>query len=192
MGPECRVHLPQLHADDATADDEQGGGYVAEGDRRGRIHDAIARLVKEHRHGWARAGGEDGAFKLQGALAAVGFVDLQGVGVEEAGVPLHVGQLARPDELTQALRHLGDDRVLGGPQLGEVDRGRGKLDAPVLGFSCLVEELGNVQEGFGGDAASIEADAAGVGFWIDQGDIQPQVCGLKGGNVSARAAADDR
>ena len=62
----------------------------------------------------------------------------------------------------------------------------------MLGFLGFVEELGNVQEGLGGNAASVEADAAWMGFGINQGDIQPQVRGLKGGDVAARAAADDR
>ena len=151
----------------------------------------VARLVKERRHGWARPRGEDGVLKLQGALTAVGLVDLQGVGIEEAGASLHVGQLPRPDELTQALRHLGDDLILPTPQLVDIYLRFGELDAPVLGFPRFVEQLGNVQEGLGGDAASVEANATWMGFGIDQCDVQPQVRGLKGGDVAARAAADD-
>ena len=49
-----------------------------------------------------------------------------------------------------------------------------------------------MQEGLGGDAASVEANAAWMGFGIDQCDVQPQVRGLKGGDVAARATADDR
>ena len=77
-------------------------------------------------------------------------------------------------------------------QLVEVDLRFGELDAPVLGFLGFVEQLGNVQKRFGGDAASVEANAAWMGFRIDQCDIQSQVRGLKGGDVATRTATDDR
>ena len=102
----------------------------------GRIHEA-------GRLGWSKSAGtagrdpvgEDGVLKLQGALVAVGLVDLQRVGVDKAGASLHVGQLARPDELTQALRHLGYYFVLIGPQLVEVDFGRGESGCPTVRLS---------------------------------------------------------
>ena len=54
----------------------------------------------------------------------------------------------------------------------------------------FVEEFGIVDEGFGGDAAPVEADAAEFGFF-DAGDGFAELGGMDGGFVTAGAGADD-
>ena len=49
-----------------------------------------------------------------------------------------------------------------------------------------------MQEGLGGDTAAVQADAAGIGFGVDEGDLQAEVGGQEGRGVAAGPAADDR
>ena len=54
----------------------------------------------------------------------------------------------------------------------------------------IVEAVGCIEQGLGGDAADVEAGAAEE-FALDAGDLQAELGGADGGGVSARAGADD-
>ena len=53
------------------------------------------------------------------------------------------------------------------------------------------DHLRDVQQGFRRDAAAIDADAAGIRFWIDQRGRKAEIGGEKRRGVAARAATDD-
>ena len=65
-----------------------------------------------------------------------------------------------------------------------------RVQAPGGRFPRFVDPLGHVQQGLGRDAAAIEADPARMGFVVYKGDIEPEVGGLEGGDITAGAAAD--
>ena len=119
------------------------------------------------------------------------FLEVQGLGVEQAGPALDVVDFAARDELAQPSGHPGDDLVLPGAQLLQVDFGPGELDAPVAGLPGFGQDLCHVEQGFGGDAAPVEADPARVGFQVDESDLHAEVGGFEGSDVPAGAAADD-
>ena len=51
--------------------------------------------------------------------------------------------------------------------------------------------LATCSSAFDGNAAAIDADAAGIGFRIDERDAEPEIGGEKRGGVAAGPAADD-
>ena len=52
-------------------------------------------------------------------------------------------------------------------------------------------DLGHVQECFGGDAADVEADTAQGVCLFDEGSFETEVGRPKGGGVSGRTTTDD-
>ena len=105
--------------------------------------------------------------------------------------PSDVLHLAMFDELPGAAGQPLDDVVLEGAELIEIDLRFAELDAPGLRVARFVDQLGDMKQRLRGDAATIDADAAGVHFRIDQRDAEPEIGGKKGGRVPARARADD-
>ena len=85
------------------------------------------------------------------------------------------------------LGQLVDDPVLEGAQLVDVDLRLAELDAPVAGVLRLVEHLGDVQQRLRGNAAAIQAHAAGILLRIDQRDLHAEIGGVERRGVAARA-----
>ena len=50
--------------------------------------------------------------------------------------------------------------------------------------------LGRVEQGFGGNAADVEADAAELGILFDDGGFESVLGGAHGGRIAAGAAPD--
>ena len=118
-----------------------------------------------HRH---LAGGRDGAF-------AGDIVDL---------VLLH-------QEL-DALGQLLDHRILAPHHGLEVDRESLDLDAVVAEFLRRhMVVVGRLQQGLGRDAPDVQAGAAQGAAFLDDGRLEAQLRRPDGGDVAARAAADD-
>ncbi len=65
-------------------------------------------------------------------------------------------------ELAEAAGQLLDDAVFPGAQAGKIDLRIAVVDAPVLGVARFVDQLGDMKQCLGGDAAAIQADAAGI------------------------------
>ena len=66
-----------------------------------------------------------------------------------------------------------------------------ELDAEVFRVRRLVDDVGDVEQRLGRDAAAIDADAAGVLLRIDEGDLHPAVGGVERRRVAAGTRADD-
>ncbi len=64
------------------------------------------------------------------------------------------------------------------------------LEAELLGALELVEELGVLEEGLGGDAAPVEAGAARP-FLLDDGDFLAELGRPDRAHVTSRTAADN-
>ena len=62
--------------------------------------------------------------------------------------------------------------------------------APVFGVLRFVDQLGNMQQRLGRNAAAVQAHAAGVRFGVNQRDLHSEVSGEKCGGVASRASAD--
>ncbi len=112
------------------------------------------------------------------------------VGIYERGLPLDELNLAQFRELAQSAGQFVDDARFPIAKFVEIDFGRGKFDAPVLGLLSFFKQFRNVQQRFRRDAPAIEANAAGIHFRIDQRNFHAQVGSQKCGGISAGTAAD--
>ena len=87
---------------------------------------------------------------------------------------------------------LGDDGVLALEHVGPVDLRRGDVvDAEFGTMLEVVPDFGAEKEGFGGDAADVEAGAAELVCALDEGGLEPELAGADGGCVACGPAADD-
>ena len=57
-----------------------------------------------------------------------------------------------------------------------------------MGF---LDQLGNVQQCLGRNAAAIEANPARVSFWVNERYVHAEISGEKGSGVSTGTAAND-
>src|SRR3972149_5434834 len=73
-----------------------------------------------------------------------------------------------------------------------VERGARNLDAELARPLDVVVDFRLEEQGFGGDAAHVQASAAELGVLFDERGLQAVLGGAEGGGVAARAAADDR
>jgi hypothetical protein len=64
------------------------------------------------------------------------------------------------------------------------------VDAELGGALDVVEDAGRLEEGLGGDAATVETGAAELEL-LDDGDLETELGGADGGDVAAGAAAED-
>ena len=186
------VDAAQLQPDVAAADDEQRLRHALQLQRRGRVEHP--RAVEGERRG-ARgggAGGDDGVVEADRARgAAVRGRDAQRVGIDERRAALLVAHPVAAGELAEAARQALDDAAAEAAQPFEVDLRLAEGDAPLLGLPRLADQGGDVEQGLRGDAAAVEADAAGVRLLVDQRDLHPEAGGEEGGGVAAGPPADD-
>jgi hypothetical protein len=101
---------------------------------------------------------------------------------------LHLALLA---ERTEPAGELADDLVLPVAQLIDVDLRPVERDTDGTGLFGFVDDLGGMEEGLAGDAPLEEADAAGVGLEVDEGDIEAVVSRHEGCGIPAGATPEN-
>jgi len=74
----------------------------------------------------------------------------------------------------------------------EVHLGFPERQPELLGPRGLLDQLADVQQGLGGNAALMQADAAQGGGGLDQGGLHAELGSPERRGVAARAAADDQ
>jgi hypothetical protein len=60
-------------------------------------------------------------------------------------------------------------------QRGDLDALVRRPNAVLVGVLCMFGDLGGLEEGFGGDAAPVQAGSTDL-VLLDEGDLQPEVC----------------
>ena len=120
---------------------------------------------------------------------AGGFFHLHMVGIDEPAQAAHHGHLAHlrhcREPAGEFAHHLGLVRA----QLGQVDRGLAETHAQRLEMADLVHDGRHVQQGFGGDAADVQADATKGCITLHQHHLHAEIGGAEGGRVAARTRA---
>src|SRR6266542_3678407 len=173
-----------LAADHAAADD---GDLLREGlvyDELVDVHDALAVDLDAGEEARPGAGGDDDVLRFDLAAA-----DVDGVFGDELGLAFDQVHLVLAEEEFKALDDPADDlaaAIDGGAVVGlELANG----DA--VGFGVLegAHHLGVAQERLRGDAADVEADAAGP-FALDDGGFEAVLGSAESGDVAARSGAD--
>jgi hypothetical protein len=190
-GAEIGEGAGELASDGAAADDHHAGGHSVEhehfvaGHHRAAGHHVEAGDGARH-----RTRGQQHMAAGEGGASA--FVQTHGdgaVGAERAGAADDL-DLLRLHEPAEALHDAVDDLLLAGLRHGEVHRGGARLDAELGGVGDVSLYGGCLEEGLGGDAATVQAGAAD-GALLDHGHLQAGRCGVERRAVATRAAADD-
>src|SRR3990170_6739649 len=101
---------------------------------------------------------------------------------------LHAPLLREPfDALAQFIEY----RVLPGAQFVQIDFRRAEFNAAPRRVLRFAQDLRGVEQGFGRDAAGVQADAAQAGVLFDESDLLASVGGIEGGGVTAGARTED-
>jgi|GEM_PF-5265693 len=136
-----------------------------------------------------RTGGDDALVEVHRLGAAVRFLHLDGILVHEASVAVYVVDLAHLRQLAESAGEVADDLVLERHQFLQVDFRRLEFDAPLFRLLGFLDQLGDVQQGLGGNAAAVQAHAAGVFLGVDQRHVHAVVGREKGCRISAWSTA---
>src|SRR5262249_41869007 len=112
LAAELGIDRAELEADVAAADDHHALGQTREGQRAGRIDDALLVEREARDLDRRRAGGDDYALRLDPHRGAVVLLHLERVGPDEAGGALHERRLVGLEELPDAAGELPDDGLL--------------------------------------------------------------------------------
>ncbi len=137
-----------------------------------------------------RAGGDDGIFK--GDLPRPLLPDNpNGLRIPKLSPTGHAGNFAGFAQGVQAACQLLNDLVLFTPQGVQVDLGSGEFQTDCPRFVSRFENRRGVKQGFGGDAADMQANPAQPGAFIDQADGKAQVGGPKSGRVTTGTTTQD-
>src|SRR5699024_8268753 len=159
LRPQRAIDAGHLQADDAAADDQQAFGHVGQLQRPGRVHHAIVVFGQAGNLNHARAGGDDALVEIDRAPVAV-MLDRQFVVAAEGAHALHDFDLALPGHAGQAAGELFHHRVLEAAQLVEIDVGLAEGYAVLAQLRGRIDDLTDVQQRLGRNAADVETDPA--------------------------------
>ena len=190
LAAEGGIDGAQFHADVAAADDEQVLGHVLHFERLAGGHDARVAQVERLGHGRLRADGDDGLVVVDELLALLGL-HAQGLRILEVAASVHDLDAAQSWPIGRCRRKAGPGWTPSKPQLGDIDGRRRERDAAMLGFAGGGDGMGGVEQGFGGNAAAVEADAAQACVPLDEDDFLAEVGRVKCRRVTAGAGAED-
>src|SRR5581483_6435711 len=141
--------------------------------------------------GRPRAGGNHDVLEAELLVLDLRSAHAQRVGVDKLGRALEVAYVALLCQLSQAAGEFLDHIALPGPQGLQLNVLMGALDSPIAGVSRLVNDLGDVQQRLGGDAAYIQAHSARIGLTVNKRDLHAHVGGEERGSVATGPRADD-
>ncbi len=179
-----------LEPDDASAEHQHALGDEIDLERRSRIPDARVG-GNESGRGWFGAGGDDRLVEAHHAGPFPRF-NPQRIGRGERALPGQRLDLALLGEAGQAARQPLDHAVLPAADRARVEGRRAKAHAVRAHRLGVVDDLGDMQERLGRDAADVEADAAQRRARVDQNDVLSEIGGAEGGGVAAGTGAQDQ
>ena len=191
LGAGALEGLAELEADDPAADAEHPLRDVVEVERAGRVEDPLLVDLEAGDLDRQRAGGDDDVLGLDDVgRAAVGVLDPDRAGADELGRAVDVGRAVALDQALDAGRQLLDDPGLPGLHRLHVDGGALEGDPHRRAVLRLVIELGRRDQRLRGDAADVEADAAGL-VLLDDHRVDAELGEADRAGVAAGAGADD-
>ena len=186
------IEAGELHADHATADDDDRLGALLESQYFAVRHDHVARL------GYARDGRHEGlgTGAEQEVLGLIRFAVARD-GQRAVFLPACDACLALDDIHAMRLHRRADaghefayDLILAGYDLAVVKRGALGRDAILVAVASVVVHLGAVEQRLRGHAALVEADAAEVVF-LKERYAQSFRSGALGSHIAGRPASND-
>ena len=186
LSAEATPHGGKLEADDAAAEDHDGGGNPIHLERLIGGDDAAADLEAGNRTRVGAGGQNDVA--AGDALTA----HFDGVRVGEAAPAGDDLDVAGLEQALQALVEARDDRVTVLADLSHVDTVKGGRNAELGGLANGFGRLCGVQVRLRGNAAAMQAGAAHL-IAVDECDLHSELRSAQGGRVAAgtRTQNDD-
>ena len=188
-GAERIVHTGHLETDDAAAHHQKPLALLRQLQRTGRIDDA--RIIGESGQAHRLGPGCDDALLEIHAPRPVARAQFQGIRSNEHRFPAQHVDLALLCEHAQAVGQLAHDFVLPAAELRAIDLRRRKDDPAVAHVCRILDHLGGMQQGLGGNAADVQAHAAENRPALDERDLESQIGGAEGRGVAARSRAED-
>ncbi len=182
----------KLAADVAAAEDEQARRQLGERQQIVAIQNARAIAQGDWQFRGARTGGEDNGARVGervGDVAfAIGHFNLGGAFQSTAAFDeIHAVFI---DEILDARCELGHHLLPSLHNAGQLRLGLGNAHSPLAGLLCLAQQIHAGDHRFGGDAAGVQAHAAGrIGVY--QRHPQPVMRRANGGHIPTGASADD-
>ena len=143
------------------------------------------------RRGGFGAGGDDRLVEAHDPRALCGF-DPQGLGRSELALAGHRLDLSLLGEPGEARRQALDHAILPATDCRRVKGRRAKAHAMRTHRLGVVDDLGDMKQRLGRDAADIEADAAEGRARVDQNDVLPEIGGAESGGVAAGPGAQNQ
>jgi hypothetical protein len=171
----------ELAADHASAQHDQALRELRDrqqprGVDAARVVDAVDRGPRRR-----RAGGDDAVLEAD----ALGALDREGVRPVEAAAALHELDAVGLQQAADVLDDVGDDPVLVGLHLAEVQLRALHLDAEAgEGLLRVLHGVRALDPGLGRDAADVQARASHRAL-LDHGDRETELAGADGGRISS-------
>src|SRR5206468_12038837 len=190
LAPERRVDLTELKTDVAAADHEEPLGHLAELERRRRVDDAIADERQSGQPRRRRACRDDRV--LEAHLRRLVALHAQRARALEGGAAADdVDALGLRDRREPPREPADDALALPLAQRVERDARLTELDAELAGLLGVLDQRGDVEQGFRRDAALEEAGPAQTLARVDHDGLEPQLRAAKRRRVAAGPAAHD-
>ena len=191
LGAETREDRSELASHRAGADDEHRLRHFLQQKNVIGVDDALAvgldvRQVARH-----RAHGQNDVLRRQApGLLSFGD-DFDDAAIGDASEAGEAFDLVLLEQELDALGILVDDRLLAILSGFEVETDIPDSDPEFFRPVDLLVDFGVLQQGLGGDAASMRAGATDERILLDDRHLHAELTGANSGDVSARAAADD-
>ncbi len=183
----------ELHADGAAAHHGDRLRHFREMDRL-VARDDVRLVDRDAGHApRRRTGGDDDLLRQERAGVGAGHLDT--ALADQARRSFHPGDLVLLEEILDAPGETGDDLVLAGMHARHVERrlrvALTERDAPGAGLLRNLERVRMLEERLRRYAPPVEARTAERRLTLDDSDRQAELRGTNGGDIAARAGADD-
>ena len=187
LGAETMETGSEFDAHGTRAEDRERLGDVRQIEDFNVGQDAPGVRLQAGEHAGFRAGGEHNIPGFDDLLAA-GRGDFDLAGTRQAAVTLDDVHLVFLHQELDALGMLGDDFILAVEYQREIQTWIFAMNSFFDGMLETVPNIGRVEEGFGGNAADVQAAAAQLGVFLNNGCFQAILARPNGRRVSPRTA----
>src|SRR5690625_2581210 len=133
----------------------------------------------------ARTGCQNGLLKPNLLFATFGLLHPQGLGIDKRCPTLNELDLTLTCQPTKTRRKLPDDLIFPTTHTIDIDLGSGEIHPPLGWLLGVLDNFSDVQQRFGWNTTSIQADTTRIFCCINQGYLQPEICSGEGRGVTA-------
>ena len=189
FGADGVVEVGKFHTDGAGTHNDHALGLVLQGHRLAVADDVFAVLWNGGQLSAACSGGDDDVIRAQGLLFAGFICHLELLAREQFPVAHDDVDFVLLHQKLHALRHAVRDAAAALDHAAEVRLGLSDRDAVVFGVLDVLENVGALEQCFGGYASPVQTNSA-KGFPFNNRCLESQLACADGRDVAARAATE--